>query len=437
MILEPIKPQVLATRVIPQVDPQLAKELGLAPHHRSVGMITCTIDDALYAALDAGTKAAAVDVVYAKSFYAGAAHASGPFSGEIIGIYAAEDPEEISSGLQAALRYLADEAWFFSADEDNALGFFPHVIPSVGRYLAGVAGVPPGTPMAYLIAPPIEAVLALDQALKVADVEMKVFWAPPSETNFAGGLLVGELPAVEAAAAAFQETVLELAATPRRIDPAPRVEALTEKLGASLVGGASAPRFGPEGPPTAPYRLHDSGLELGEKPPGYTHLFDDRSLVRKDHPVIRMRGCLDLLQAQVIDAAVAAGAEGHADVQEELTEILGYLRGLMAAEVTGRPVPELTVAGFSAEELHAISHDTTRYLGVGWVLPDPSMGPAVAKLNLLRAQTRDAERIAQAALAASDHVAPAAKERFLHGLNRLSNVLYVLTCKLVGRIRAN
>ncbi|MFH1530838.1 MAG: ethanolamine utilization microcompartment protein EutL [Pseudomonadota bacterium] len=431
MILEPIKPQVLATRVIPQVDPQLAKELGLEAHHRSVGMITCTIDDALYAALDAGTKAAAVDVVYAKSFYAGAAHASGPFSGEIIGIYAAEDPEIVSSGLQAALRYLADEAWFYSADADNALGFFPHVIPSVGRYLAKVAGVAPGTPMAYLIAPPIEAVLALDQALKVADVEMKVFWAPPSETNFAGGLLVGDLPAVEAAAAAFQETVLELAATPRRIDPAPTVEALSER-----VGGASTPRNRPvDGPPTgAAYRIHASGLELGEKPAGYTHLFDNRSLVRKDHPVIRLRGCMDLLQAQVIDAAVAAGAEGHGDVRAELAEILRYLRDLVAAEVTGRPVPELSVAGFSGEELHAISHDTTRYLGVGWVLADPSMGPAVAKLNLLRAQARDAELSAQEALAGSDHMAPAARERLLHGLNRLSNVLYVLTCKLVGRI---
>ena len=423
MILEPIKPEVLATRVIPQVDPQLAKELGLARHHRSVGMITCTIDDSLYAALDAGTKAAAVDVVYAKSFYAGAAHASGPFSGEIIGIYAAEDPEIISSGLQAALRYLAAEAWFFSADADNSLGFFPHVIPSVGRYLADMAGVAPGTPMAYLIAPPIEAVLALDQALKVADVEMKVFWAPPSETNFAGGLLVGDLPAVEAAASAFQETVLELAAVPQRIDPAPQVEALTEKLG-SATATATA---------TATYRIHGSGLELGEKPPGYTHLFDNHSLVRKDHPVIRLRGCMDLLQAHVIDAAVTAGGEGHDDVREELTEVLRYLRDLMAAEVTGRPVPELRVAGFSGEELHAISHDTTRYLGVGWVLPDPSMGAAVAKLNLLRAQARDAEITAQEALAAGDHMAPAAQERLLHGLNRLSNVLYVLTCKLVGR----
>ena len=424
MILEPIKPAVLATRVIPQVAERLAKELGLTSRHRSVGMITCTIDDCLYAALDEGTKAAAVDVVYAKSFYAGSAHASGPFSGEIIGIYAAEDPEIVSSGLQAALNYLTNKAWFYSADANNELGFFPHVIPSVGHYLAAQAGVEPGTPMAYLIAPPMEAVLALDQALKVADVEMKVFWAPPSETNFAGGLLVGDLPSVEAAAAAFQETVLDLAATPRRIDPAPSVEALTEKLG-SATATATA---------TSTYRIHGSGLELNEKPVGYTHLLDNHSLVRKDHPVIRLRGRMDLLQAQVIDAAVSAGAEGHDDVREELSEVLRYLRDLLAAEVTGRPVPELTIAGFSGDELHKISHDTTRYLGVGWVLPDPTMGAAVARLNLLRAQARETELAALDALGADDHMAPAERDRLLHGLNRLSNALYVLTCKLVGRV---
>ena len=77
MILEPIKPRVLGLRAIPNVDPQLARDLKLQPHHRALGLITCTSDDALYTALDAGTKAADVDVVYARSFYAGSAHEIG------------------------------------------------------------------------------------------------------------------------------------------------------------------------------------------------------------------------------------------------------------------------------------------------------------------------------------------------------------------------
>ena len=81
-ILDPIKPQILSTRIIPNVDRGLAHQLKLRDDQRSLGLITCTIDDALYVSIDEGTKMADVEVVYAKSFYAGSAHASGPLSGE-------------------------------------------------------------------------------------------------------------------------------------------------------------------------------------------------------------------------------------------------------------------------------------------------------------------------------------------------------------------
>ena len=74
--LRPLPARVLAVRTIPRVDEALAARWKLPEGLRSVGLITCTSDDALYVALDEGTKAAPVEVVYARSFYAGAAHAS-------------------------------------------------------------------------------------------------------------------------------------------------------------------------------------------------------------------------------------------------------------------------------------------------------------------------------------------------------------------------
>lgn len=68
--------------------------------------------------------------------------------------------------------------------------------------------------MAYLIAPPLEAMVGLDAALKAAQVEMKVFYGPPSETNFAGGLLTGEQAACKAACEAFAESVNKIADDP-------------------------------------------------------------------------------------------------------------------------------------------------------------------------------------------------------------------------------
>jgi ethanolamine utilization protein EutL len=100
---------------------------------------------------------------------------------------------------------------FLSANEENTLAFFPHTISRSGSYLSKEAGVPEGTPLAYLIAPPLEATYAIDAALKAAEVEMRLWWKPPSETNFSGALLSGTQSACRAACMAFQDAVLEVA----------------------------------------------------------------------------------------------------------------------------------------------------------------------------------------------------------------------------------
>jgi len=216
-ILDPIKPTILATRLIPNVDGALAVKLGLRDDQRSLALVTCDIDDCLYTALDEATKMADVEVVYAQSFYAGSAHASGPLSGEIIGILASPSAAEARAGLTACVEYARDKAWFYSANDAGDLAFFAHPISRTGSYLSKAADVPEGTPMAYLIAPPLEATYALDVALKAADVELKVWFPPPSETNFSGGYLIGSQSAVVAACNAFRDAVLQVAAQPLEV----------------------------------------------------------------------------------------------------------------------------------------------------------------------------------------------------------------------------
>ncbi|MFU8839576.1 MAG: ethanolamine utilization microcompartment protein EutL [Nitriliruptoraceae bacterium] len=215
-ILDPIKPTILSARAIPNVHRDFAAKLGLTAAQRSVGILTCDIDDSLYVALDEATKAAEVDVVYAHSFYAGSGHASGPLSGEIIGILAGPDPAEVRAGLTAAIDHAEQEAWFYAADDAGDLAFFAHTISRTGRYLSAEAGVPEGTPLSYLIAPPIEATIGVDAALKAAEVELAVWFEPPSETNFSGGLLTGTQSACRAACQAFQDAVLDVARSPHK-----------------------------------------------------------------------------------------------------------------------------------------------------------------------------------------------------------------------------
>jgi ethanolamine utilization protein EutL len=213
-ILDPIKPNVLAVKLIPNVDPGFARELKLGAEQRSLGLLTADIDDSTYTAIDEATKMADVAVIYAKSFYAGARHASGPLSGEIIAMLAGPDPAEVRAGLNAAIAYLQNEAWFYSANADDSIAFFPHLISRTGTYLSKMAGIAVGEPLAYLIAPPIEANYAIDAAMKAAEVRLCVWYPPPSETNFSGALLTGTQSACKAACAAFRDTVLEVAASP-------------------------------------------------------------------------------------------------------------------------------------------------------------------------------------------------------------------------------
>jgi len=213
-LLSPVKPNILSVRLIPNVDKGFAQKLNLRPDQRSLGVITCDIDDALYVSIDEGTKAADVEVVYAKSFYAGAGHASGPLSGEVIAIFAGASPSDVRAALNATIDYAQNDAWFYTANDAGDNTFFAHTISSSGTYLSQEAGIRLGEPLAYLIACPLEATIGLDAALKAADVELKVWWEPPSETNFSGGLLTGSQSACRAACDAFRDAVLDVANNP-------------------------------------------------------------------------------------------------------------------------------------------------------------------------------------------------------------------------------
>lgn len=211
---ERIPTHILAVRMIPHADKGLMEKLGVPKELNSLGLFTTDSDDVSYAALDEATKKASVQVVYAKSMYAGAPHASTRLAGEFIGILAGPDPEDVRSGIEAARRYIDKDAAFYSACDDNSVIYFAQCISRTGFYLSKQAGVEPGCAMAYLIAPPLEATYGLDAALKAAEVEMKVFYGPPTETNFAGGLLVGEQAACKAACEAFADKVCDIAQNP-------------------------------------------------------------------------------------------------------------------------------------------------------------------------------------------------------------------------------
>jgi ethanolamine utilization protein EutL len=431
--LPPVKPRALAVRTIADASPDLAAALGLSADRRALGLVTATSDDALFTALDQGTKASPADVVYARSFYAGAGHPSGPLSGECIGIYAAHDPAEIEAALQACLAYLSDEAWFYQiatgATARQPVVFYPHVVASVGRYLAPLAGIPVGGALAYLIAPPLESVVGIDAACKAASVRMTRWFGPPSETNFGGGYLVGDQPACEAAARAFAGAVIDVARAPSAGGSARGGG--EGGPGSSAVRAAGTPASG--GSPGR-FQSLDTGERFAVKPDHLTHLVDDASLVTKNHPRIVLRGKIDLLQSAILDAQVAADDDQARGLVGELAELLELARALVGAEVTGQPLAPFTLFGMTADQVRDATHHTSELYGVPFMYPDVRQGAVVAKLNLARAIAREAELAALAAFApeTGGPTAPPTRADLCLALNRISSALYLLACKYVA-----
>ena len=204
----PVK--ILAVRYLANVSPALAAGLGAPEGYPSLGLLTTDCDDATYIALDAATKAADVEVSYGRSFYAGSANASTPYAGEVIGILAGRTPGAVKSGMEAALSALERTGF----EETGDIPYLAHTVASAGSYLSKEAGIPRGSALAYLIAPPLESMYALDAALKAADVTLCKLYAPPSETNFGGALLTGTQSACAAACEAFADAVASVAQQP-------------------------------------------------------------------------------------------------------------------------------------------------------------------------------------------------------------------------------
>jgi ethanolamine utilization protein EutL len=194
----------------------MADALGLSAEQVAVGLLTVDQDDPTYVAIDEATKKAAVDVVFARSFYGGAGYPSGPTSGETIAVLASDQIAEVTAGLNAAIAHLESRVSYRPVGSDGRGRYFAHLVGQTGSYLAARAGIARGQALGYLKAAPLEATWALDQALKQAAVDLVEWMAPPTPTNMAGALVTGTEADCRAACEAFEKAVLAVAREPVR-----------------------------------------------------------------------------------------------------------------------------------------------------------------------------------------------------------------------------
>lgn len=212
--LDAIKPSVKAMRVIAALHEDLRLELKLPAAIRSLGLLTADSDDVAYIAADEATKQARVEVVYGRSLYAGAAHSPSPSAGEVLIMLGGPNPAEVRAGLDAMRNTIERGPAFQWADDVQNTAFLAYLVSSTGAYLSGVAGVALGEPLAYLVAPPLEATYGIDAALKAAGVRLMAYVPPPSATNYSSALMSGSQAACQVACQAFSAALQDISRCP-------------------------------------------------------------------------------------------------------------------------------------------------------------------------------------------------------------------------------
>jgi ethanolamine utilization cobalamin adenosyltransferase len=163
------------------------------------------------------------------------------------------------------------------------------------------------------------------------------------------------------------------------------------------------------------------------KPEHMTSLSGNQ-LVSKAHGRIAFRGAVDSLEAEIIEAQILAEERGETWYRESLAGILSCLRDILASEVKEIPLAPLCLFGLSADDIRRQIHDVKGTFGIEHPLPDYTMGPLAARLNLLRTRVREAELLAVRVFGPGEDE----REDLILAMNRLSSALYWLFCRKVS-----
>lgn len=167
---------------------------------------------------------------------------------------------------------------------------------------------------------------------------------------------------------------------------------------------------------------------LTNKPEHMTHLRGN-TLVFKDHPVIKYRGALDYLEANIICLQIKAEKQGYKSLVNDLEEIITLVRTLIRIQITGEKLEDFKLLGLTAEEMRDHSHHSTKHYGISHFLPSYKHGEIVAGLNMLRTLARKTELVAYDAF--KDRNKNTERDDIIQALNRLSSVFWIMMCRFI------
>ncbi len=203
--LVPLKEYIVSQKVIGHVSEEYAKLYRLPEGHRSIGIFTATNDDPCFMAMDDATKKVEIKALQVSAHFDGSHSTRSRLSGCVYGTFSAPSVDKVKTALRYIREFVENRSEGFYFEGDPSSRFYAQCIPKMGKYYSARLNVPEGTPYAYMIGSPVEAVYALDRALKSGNVKLVSYIYPPARVNSGGGIIIGSEAACRAAKEAFIE----------------------------------------------------------------------------------------------------------------------------------------------------------------------------------------------------------------------------------------
>lgn len=166
---------------------------------------------------------------------------------------------------------------------------------------------------------------------------------------------------------------------------------------------------------------------LDTKPEHMTHLYGNM-LVFKDHPRIVLRGKVDSLESQIMEAQICCFKENRNQLVEDLEEILSFVRQIMRNEVLNKPMGDFQILGMTPGDLRERSHYPQKYFGMNHFQPSYEMGEVVVVINSLRTRARETELAAYQTFKKLH--GGVEREDLIQALNRLSSLFWIIMFRI-------
>ncbi len=171
------------------------------------------------------------------------------------------------------------------------------------------------------------------------------------------------------------------------------------------------------------------GQPLAHKPPHLSQV-DAEHFAPKTSPRFLFRGKMDTLHAQVLLATAQARRYNFPELAAQLDSLAAYCREITSAEYHGRTVSPLTLGGKTEADIHDVTHHPQKYLGIEHIVPGATDHEMLLVLNLLRAQSREAELTAVHTFTDAD--GQPTRPDLIQALNRFSSAIYYLELLFVA-----